>query len=101
MNRSFVSSSSLRRSHVGSVGRLRGLVFNSTPWCAVSLSEGSYKVPVCSFVSGCGIASVTGSHLGIERKDMCSLILQALYIYSYIKQSFRMKTTNKSTATHF
>lgn len=64
MNRSLVFSRSLRGSHVGSVGGLGGLVFSSAPRCAVGLSEGSYKVPVHSFVPGCCMASVAGGHLG-------------------------------------
>lgn len=51
MSRGLVFSRSLRGSHVGPVGGLRGLVFASAPWCAVVLSEGSYKVPVHSSVS--------------------------------------------------
>lgn len=62
MNGSFVFARSFRGSHVGSVGRLGGLVFASTPRCAVGLSEGSYKVPAHSFVSGCRMASVAGGH---------------------------------------
>lgn len=62
MNRSLVFARSLGGTHVGSVGGLWGLVFASTPRCAVGLSEGRYKVPVHSFVSGCRVASVAGGH---------------------------------------
>lgn len=64
MSRCLVFAGGFRGSHVGSVARLRGLVFARTPWCVVGLSEGSYEIPVHSSVSGRLVACVAGGHLG-------------------------------------
>lgn len=62
MKRCLVFARSLGGSHAGSVRRLWRLVLPSAPWCAVGLSQCTYKLPVHSFVSGCLIASVAGGH---------------------------------------
>lgn len=84
MNRSLVSPRSLWGS-VDSFGGRGGLVFASAPWCAVGFSEGSSKLPVPSFVSGCHIASVASDHLGQgeQRNVLINNVCQTSIFLSY------------------
>lgn len=85
MDGCLVFARGLGRSRVGSADWLWSLVFASAPWGAVGLGEGSYKVPVHSFVSGCLIACVAGGHLEKGGKGEYALILHGFASFAPVR----------------